>query len=97
MSTALDKGQDFEEALAELERVVLQLEGEVKLEQALTLFDRGMKLSQSCEQFLKSAEQRIEILKRATAAGTTTVEKFDDTSSIAAPIQTTIAGIRGGA
>lgn len=77
MAMTLDKGPDFEAALAELENVVLELEGEVKLEQALALFDRGTKLSQSCEEFLKSAEQKIEILKRA-ASGAVTVERFEE-------------------
>lgn len=108
MAMTIDKGHDFEAALAELESVVLELEGEVKLEQALALFDRGTKLSQSCEQFLKSAEQKIEVLKRA-ASGAVTVEKFEqatdskdakefkDTKEPGAPaavIQTTIAGLR---
>ena len=71
------KEKDFEEALADLEKIVAQLEGEVKLEEALGLFDSGMKLSQHCEEFLKSAEQKIEILKRA-ASGKLSTEKFDE-------------------
>lgn len=94
MSQTVEKGQDFEAALAELEKVVLELEGEVKLEHALSLFDRGMKLSQSCEQFLKSAEQKIEVLKRATASGAATVEKFEEVAVLSAPVQTTIAGLK---
>lgn len=66
---------DFEATLSELEKVVTELDGEVKLERALELFDRGMKLSVDCETFLKGAEQKIEILKR-TAAGMTT-EPFE--------------------
>lgn len=73
----LDKGKDFEETLAELEKVVSSLEGEVKLEEALKLFDRGMQLSQHCQEFLKNAEQKIEILKRA-ANGTISTEKFNE-------------------
>lgn len=73
------KDKDFEEALVDLENIVAQLEGEVKLEEALSLFDRGMKLSQHCEEFLKSAEQKIEILKRA-ANGKLSPEKFDEES-----------------
>ena len=46
-----------------------------KLERALELFDRGMKLSLDCETFLKAAEQRVEILKR-TAQGLIT-EPFE--------------------
>lgn len=75
-----DKGQDFEATLAELEAVIKELEGEIKLERALSLFDHGMKLSQSCENFLKTAEQKIEILKRS-AAGATSTEKFEEDNS----------------
>ena len=63
------KTQDFEEALAELEKVVAGLEGELKLDEALALFERGLALSQDCEKFLKSAEQRIEILKKTANGG----------------------------
>ncbi len=57
--------QDFETSLAELESVVQELDGELKLERALELFDRGIKLSSMCEKFLKGAEQKIEILRRS--------------------------------
>lgn len=55
---------DFETAMANLEAVVSELDGEVKLEKALQLFEQGMKLSKQCEEFLKGAEQKIEMLKR---------------------------------
>jgi exodeoxyribonuclease VII small subunit len=48
----------------ELEDVVAQLDSEVKLECALVLFERGMKLSRDLEIVLKGAEERIEILKK---------------------------------
>lgn len=66
---------DFELAMKELETVVSELDGEVKLEQALDLFERGMKLSKQCEEFLKGAEQKIEMLKRA-----------DDGAPVAVPV-----------
>lgn len=78
MPTA-DQGKDFETTLIELETVVQQLEGELKLEDALKLFDRGMQLSQHCEEFLKSAEQKIEILKKA-ANGRISTENFNEES-----------------
>jgi exodeoxyribonuclease VII small subunit len=54
---------DFEQALAELEAVVERLEhGELPLEQALTQFERGMALARSCQDALKQAEQKVEIL-----------------------------------
>lgn len=74
-----DKGKDFEAALSELEKIVAQLEGEVKLEEALKLFDRGMNLSQHCQECLVEAEQRIDILKRAIN-GNLVSEKFNEES-----------------
>lgn len=66
---------DFETAMNNLEAVVSELDGEVKLEQALHLFEQGMKLSKQCEEFLKGAEQRIEMLKRG-----------EDGSHVAVPV-----------
>ncbi|MDX1458586.1 MAG: exodeoxyribonuclease VII small subunit [Marinobacter sp.] len=54
---------DFEKALNELENLVKDLEqGELSLEQSLSAFERGVKLTRDCQQALKSAEQRIEQL-----------------------------------
>jgi exodeoxyribonuclease VII small subunit len=75
-ATKSAKSADFETMLAELEKVVGQLEGELKLEEALALFERGLGLSQDCEKFLKAAQQKIEILKR-TASGVQT-EAFEE-------------------
>ncbi|HEY9778143.1 MAG TPA: exodeoxyribonuclease VII small subunit [Planktothrix sp.] len=66
---------DFETTLLELEKLVAELDGDIKLERALELFDRGMHLSAECEKFLKNAEQKVEILRR-TAAGLVT-EPFE--------------------
>jgi exodeoxyribonuclease VII small subunit len=53
----------FEEALKELEGIVKKLEsGEAKLEEALGLFERGVKLSRFCSQKLEEAEKKIEML-----------------------------------
>lgn len=55
----------FEREIEELESVVKQLEGgELPLEQALSLFERGVALSNSCRQQLEAAETRVEILVR---------------------------------
>ena len=70
------KTNDFESMLATLEKIVHQLEGELKLEEALTLFEQGLDLSQQCEHFLKHAEKKIEILRR-TASGVQ-VEQVDE-------------------
>lgn len=51
----------FEEAFQELERVVQQLEeGELPLEQAIALYERGMALARRCSQALDAAELQIE-------------------------------------
>jgi exodeoxyribonuclease VII small subunit len=51
----------FEDALAELEGIVDQLEkGSVPLEQSIAIYERGELLKKHCETMLKSAEQRIE-------------------------------------
>ena len=53
----------FEECLERLEKIVDQLEkGDIPLEQALALFEEGMKLSHSCRSELESAEGKVEIL-----------------------------------
>ncbi|MGI8962689.1 MAG: exodeoxyribonuclease VII small subunit [Bryobacteraceae bacterium] len=55
----------FEVSLEELERIVKQLEkGDLPLEQSLTLFEAGMRLSADCKRQLEEAETRIEILMK---------------------------------
>ncbi len=56
----------FETALAELETLVETLEqGELSLEQSLQQFERGVKLTRACQQALKTAEQRVDMLVSA--------------------------------
>lgn len=53
----------FEQAMEQLERIVAKLEsGDVPLEQAIELFQEGMKLSQLCGQKLEQVERKIEVL-----------------------------------
>jgi len=55
--------KDFETAIAELERIVKQLEdGDLPLEASLQLYERGVQLSRYCHGRLEAAERRIEIL-----------------------------------
>jgi exodeoxyribonuclease VII small subunit len=57
--------ESFETCLEELEQVVKQLEGgDLPLERALELFERGMGLSETCRKQLEEAETRVEILIR---------------------------------
>ncbi len=53
----------FEECLHRLETIVAELEkGEVPLERALSLFEEGIQLSNSCRKELEEAEGKVEIL-----------------------------------
>lgn len=53
----------FEEAMEQLEAIVVKLEsGDVPLEQAIELFQEGMKLSQLCGSKLEQVERKIEML-----------------------------------
>ncbi len=57
------KEMSFEDAMAELERVVDQLEhGEVALEESIRLYERGAELKAHCEAKLKAAEEKVEQL-----------------------------------
>jgi exodeoxyribonuclease VII small subunit len=60
----------FEDALAELEKIVRGLEsGQQKLEEAITAFERGSALRRHCEAKLAEAETRIQaIVERADGA-----------------------------
>ncbi|TCI29518.1 exodeoxyribonuclease VII small subunit [Exiguobacterium sp. SL-10] len=51
----------FEAALARLEEIVTQLEtGEVALEEAMTLYEEGVRLSALCQTKLTAAEQKMD-------------------------------------
>ncbi len=55
----------FEAGLQELEQIVKEMEsGELPLERALELFEKGMKVSENCRKQLEEAETRVEILLR---------------------------------
>jgi len=54
----------FEKALAELERVVGQMEGgNLSLEQALAAHKRGLELARVCQQRLEAAQQQVRVLE----------------------------------
>lgn len=52
--------QSFEEMMKELENIVQKLDNEnVTLEESLNLYQRGMKLSATCDETLKDAEKKV--------------------------------------
>lgn len=57
--------KDFENALKRLEEIVARLEkGDLALEDALQLFEEGVKISKFCSTKLDEAERRVEILMK---------------------------------
>ncbi|MBI1898903.1 MAG: exodeoxyribonuclease VII small subunit [Acidobacteria bacterium] len=55
----------FEQGLQELEAVVKELEsGDLPLERALELFEKGMQIRETCRKQLDDAETRVEVLIR---------------------------------
>ncbi|MEX0928787.1 MAG: exodeoxyribonuclease VII small subunit [Balneolales bacterium] len=58
----------FEEALLKLTAIVEQLESdEVTLENSITLFEEGMKLSRLCSSTLEDADLRIEQVNKTNS------------------------------
>ena len=54
---------NFTEKMAELDKIVRNLEGEnTSLENALTEFERGISLVKECKLFLEEAKQKVTIL-----------------------------------
>ncbi|BAP41830.1 exodeoxyribonuclease VII small subunit [Pseudomonas sp. 21LCFQ02] len=54
---------DFEQSLADLQTLVERLEnGELSLEDSLTAFEQGVRLTRDCQSALAQAEQKVQIL-----------------------------------
>ena len=68
----------FEEQLTELESVVSKLErGDLTLEENVSLFERGVELSNACKKQLAEAESRIQVLLEPTMDGPVRAEGLD--------------------
>jgi exodeoxyribonuclease VII small subunit len=65
MPEQTEPAKSFEAGLEELEQIVKQMEsGDLPLERALSLFERGVRLSDECRKQLEEAETRVETLVR---------------------------------
>ena len=59
----MEKEKSFEDNLKELEVIVAELEkGELSLEDAISKFENGIKVSKECNSKLEEAEKRINII-----------------------------------
>ena len=59
-----EPGLTFEKAIAELERIVAQMEqGEMSLEQSLGAHKRGLELARYCQERLDAARAQVEVLE----------------------------------
>ena len=54
---------DFEQSLTDLQNLAERLEnGELSLEDSLTAFEQGVRLTRDCQPALAQAEQKVQIL-----------------------------------
>lgn len=68
---------EFEKSLTRLEEVVKRLEStDLSLDEAMKLFEEGVKLSRDCQKQLEEVEGRVEILLRK-ADGKIQAEPFE--------------------
>ncbi|MGB5256613.1 MAG: exodeoxyribonuclease VII small subunit [Woeseiaceae bacterium] len=73
MSSA--KKFNLEKSLSDLEELVEELEsGDLPLEKAMKKFEEGIKLTRGCQNALKEAEQKVEILLQS--AGGEDLDEF---------------------
>lgn len=62
--TSAQDGPTFESALAELEKIVANMEaGQMPLEESLAAYRRGAELLKFCQSQLQNAEQQVRILE----------------------------------
>ena len=67
---------DLEKSLADLEKLVTELEsGDLPLEKAMQKFEEGIKLTRGCQAALKEAEQKVQILVKS--AGGEDLQEFE--------------------
>ncbi len=60
-----DSKPSFEEQIQALESIVTKLEkGDLALEDSLSHFENGVKLTRDCQQLLDKAQQKVEMLTK---------------------------------
>ncbi len=72
----------FEDTLLELEKIVQRLEDpDVPLDEAVALFEDGIKLSRFCSQKLDEVEKRVDLLVKDESGGIAT-RAFDEADQL---------------
>ena len=90
MSQSPPDGVSFEDAMAELEQVVRDLEdGSISLDESLARYERGVGLIKRCYAQLRDAEQRILLVTGTDDGGQPVLQPFQHTgteqSAVGAP------------
>lgn len=82
MSQPTQDNLTFEQALAELERIVHELEdGQTSLEDSLARYEQGVHLLKRCHTQLRQAEQRILLVTGGDETKGPTLEPFDHSAT----------------
>lgn len=78
-SDQTDQVLDFEDTLAEIERIVVRLEGgELGLTESLEQYESAIGKLKQCHRMLETAERKITVLAGFDADGTPVTEPFDE-------------------
>jgi exodeoxyribonuclease VII small subunit len=80
-STESPAAVTFEQAIAQLEAIVHELEeGQVGLEESLARYEQGVKLLRRCHELLSRAQRRIELLSGVDAQGAPVTRPMEEES-----------------
>jgi exodeoxyribonuclease VII small subunit len=95
MSQPTQDGLSFEDAMAELEQVVHDLEdGQIGLEDSLARYERGVGLIKACYAQLRDAEQRILLVTGTDDEGKPILQPFQHAATESAGAEIKRAGPR---
>ncbi len=73
------KSKGFEQQLSELEALVAHMEkGDISLEDSLKSFEKGIKLTRSCQQSLKEAELKVKVLLSENSDEESELKNFEE-------------------
>lgn len=81
--TTKDKQPSFEQALAELEKLVAAMEeDQLPLEKLVESYEQGSKLLARCESVLESARKRLELITLEGGTGEAEPEAAEDDEAV---------------